>query len=61
MTDNTHGGPRPGAGRKPNELPSQRIVVHATPEELAYILDNLTPRDRAIVLMAAADAYPSEN
>lgn len=41
----THGGPRPNAGRKPNTIPSQRIVIHATDDELRAILE-LTPRER---------------
>lgn len=51
---NTHGGPRPGSGRPPNEIPSQRVVIHATPDELETIL-RLTPRERTERMLEGAN------
>ena len=39
------GGTRPGAGRPYNDIPSHRIVVHATDDEMAQIMA-LSPRER---------------
>ena len=50
MKQHTHGGPRPNAGRPPNAIPSQRIVIHATDDELGMIL-TLTPRERTVALL----------
>lgn len=54
----THGGPRPGSGRKPNELPSHYVVIHATPEEHRRILDSMTPRERALALLGDGTEEP---
>ena len=54
MTTNTHGGPRPGSGRPPNETPSQRLVIHATDDEYRAILE-LTPRQRTEALLGLDD------
>lgn len=47
----TRGGPRPGAGRKPNAIPSHTIVVHATTAERAQIMA-LSPRERTEKMLA---------
>ena len=52
MTTNTHGGKRLGSGRKPNELPSQRLVIHATDDEYRAIIASLTPRERTEKLLS---------
>ena len=50
-----HGGERKGAGRKPSHYISKRIVLHLENEaELESILQNLSPRARTLVLLAAA-------
>lgn len=57
MTTNTHGGKRLGSGRKPNELPSQRLVIHATDDEYRAIIASLTPRERTEKLLRELQPY----
>ena len=44
------GGPGRGQGRHPNQIPSKRIVIHATSEETQAIIAGTTPRERAETL-----------
>jgi len=50
-----HGGKRKGAGRKRARFPKWHLRVNCTRGELTEIQDNLTPRQRALILLIQKD------
>ena len=54
---NKRGGTRPGAGHPFNTIPSHRVVVNATDDEMTQI-KALSPRERTDAMMKQDYGYP---
>lgn len=55
------GGKNPNAGRKPNPLPKQSLVLSATAEEKRIIEKYLSTRQRVVALLEYINASHNPN